>query len=192
MKKIIILFICFTTMALSGCNSENKVHEDQRMDDTKKVEALNEYNIYSGGILDSGYNWYSKYVYSFVDSLKDSGYKVNKAEYDGQIKKLEQKIYEIKNIDDNMVKKAYDYKLKDLVKDGSKDSQNDDYIHKKIESLKARIKDNKAKLISILESMKQGLELGEDGLYSKDDINKLHDIQINIIKEYDSDLKGKY
>lgn len=104
MKNKLLALILITSTLLAGC--KEKVYEDQRMGDSRKRAMKIEYNIYTANIIDSGYNWYSNFVNEFLESIKDSDYKVDPSFVESQIKKLEIKKKEVSDINTVYVKNA--------------------------------------------------------------------------------------
>lgn len=186
MKKIIVLLVCFSTVMLSGCKNE-EVTEDQRMADTRKVVATKEYNRYIENILDSGFNWYSQYVNTFLESIKPHNYSVDAQSVKLQLSKVEQKLNEVKNINVSSVKKAYDDTAKDLTKNDT-----DKEFIDSIEKDKAEIETNKKNMVSILKMIDENLKLGLDGSYSKEDLDKISKSQTKIIEIFDTKIKNNY
>ncbi len=182
MKKKLLALVFVTSIALTGC--KDKVYEDQRMGDSNKREAKMEYNMYTRNIADSGYNWYSRYVNDFVSSLKDNEYKVEAEAVKEQISKVEIKRKEIEHIDEMHVKKALDIISKDL----SVKEKNDKKFKKEIKKSKENVEKNKETMEKMLVSIEKALELGLDGSYDRNDLSKIKNTQVNLIKTYDEKL----
>lgn len=182
MKKKLIALIFVASTILTGCKDE--VTEDQRMGDSNKRELKIEYNMYTKNMVDSGYNWYSEYVNDFIDSLKDDGYKVDPKAVEEQIKKVEIKKEEISKINTKNVKKALDIIGDDL----SKTEEDDKKFEKDINTSKKNIDENRETMEKMLVSIEDALKLGLDGSYSTEDLSKIKNTQINLIKTYDERL----
>ena len=182
MKKKLLALVFVASVVLTGC--KDKVYEDQRMGDSNKREVKMEYNMYTRNIADSGYNWYSTYINDFVTPLKDSEYKVDPAAVKEQIKKVEMKRSEIEHINADHAKKALDIISDDL----SIKEKNDKKFKKEIEKSKEDIEKNKKTMDNMLISIENALKLGLDGSYSTEDLSKIKDTQVNLIKTYDEKL----
>lgn len=184
MKKKLFALIFVASIVMTGCN--DKVYEDQRMGDANKREVKMEYNIYTRNILDSGYNWYSTYVNDFIEPLKENGYKVSSADVRSQIEKVEMKKKEIENIKTKSVEDALDIVSDDL----AKKEKDDKKFEKDIDTSKKNINENKKTMVSMLDSIEDVLKLGLDGSYSPEDLAKIKELQISLIKTYDERLKN--
>ncbi|WP_101772868.1 hypothetical protein [Peptostreptococcus faecalis] len=184
MKKIFFTLVLLSSVALAGCKQE-EVYEDQRMSSSSDKEMKVEYNIYNEGIIDSGYNWYSNYVNSFISSIKDSGYSVDKSAVEDQVEKVNRKYKEISEINPQKVKSAIDKTEKDLSKNDSSDKTYKDEMKKS----KSKIENNIDTMKNILSDIENALKLGEDGKYDEFDLKKLEELQVQIIKIYDEKLK---
>ncbi len=183
MKNKLLALILITSTLLAGC--KEKVYEDQRMGDSRKRAMKIEYNIYTANIIDSGYNWYSNFVNEFLESIKDSDYKVDPSFVESQIKKLEIKKKEVSDINTVYVKNA----IENISEDISKGEKNDNIFKKKIKLSKENINKNKETMKNMLTSIEDALKLGLDGSYSEEDLAKIKDLQINLIKTYDEKLR---
>lgn len=190
MKKILVILLCVTSILIGGCSEDKdkKVHEDQRMGDSNKTAIINEYNIYVNSIIDSGYNWNCEYVHSYIESLKSSGYKVEQSSVKNQISKVDTKLEEVRNINISKVRKAYDYNLKDLLKNDTGDKE----LEEKVEFYKKEIGNNITEMEDILDIIKSSISLGNDGSYSANDLLEIKNNQIRIIKIFDNKLRGRY
>lgn len=183
MKGKLIALIMITSTLLAGC--KDKVYEDKRMGDANERAMKVEYNIYARNITDSGYNWYSDYIDSFVEPLNENGYKVEPSLVEKQIEKVEEKKNEVSNINSEKVKKALDKIALDI----SKKEKNDKSFSDGITSSKNKIDRNKKLMESMLDSIEDSLKLGMDGSYSNEDLSKIKNTQINLIKIYDEKLR---
>ncbi len=182
MKNKVLALLFATSVVLTGC--KDKVYEDRRMIDSNKREVKMEYNMYSQNIVDSAYNWYSRYVNDFIESLEDKNYKVDPQVVKEQIKKVQIKKAEISHINVKNAQKALDIVEKDLaVKE-----KDDKAFKKRIAESKKDIEKNKKTMEEMLTSIEDALKLGLDGSYSKDDLSKLEETQISLIKTYDEKL----
>lgn len=183
MKKLYLVLIIISTFILSSCGE--KVYEDQRMGNVEDKKLKLEYNIYNAAIIDSGYNWYTNYLNNFISSIKDEGYKVNNKIVRSQLEKVKVKKNEIDTLDQKMIKGAIDLIGKDL----SKNELDDKEYKKEISFSKSRVEKNILVLKNMLESIENGIKLGEDGSYNESDLKIIKEIQIHLINEYDKKLK---
>ncbi|MEG0249777.1 MAG: hypothetical protein RR561_03890 [Peptostreptococcus sp.] len=183
MKNKLLALILITSTLLVGC--KEKVYEDQRMGDSRERSMKIEYNIYTANIIDSGYNWYSNFVNEFLESIKDRDYKVDPSFVNSQIKKVEIKKKEVSDINTTYVKNAINKVSEDI----SKGEKNDKKFKKTIKSSKENINKNKDTMENMLVSIEDALKLGLDGSYNEEDLSKMKDLQINLIKTYDEKLR---
>lgn len=182
MKKKLLALVFVASVVLTGC--KDKVYEDQRMGDSNKREVKMEYNMYTRNMADSGYNWYTRYINDFIDSLKDKEYKVDPEAVKEQIKKVEIKREEISHINVKNAKKALDIISDDL----SVKEKDDKKFEKGIDKSKDNIEKNKKTMDEMLVSIEDALKLGLDGSYSTEDLSKIKNTQINLIKTYDEKI----
>lgn len=186
MKNKLLAMILITSTLLAGC--KEKVYEDQRMGDSRERSMKIEYNIYTANIIDSGYNWYSSFVNEFLESIKDNEYKVNPAFVESQINKVQIKKKEVSDINTTYVKNAINKVSEDI----SKGEKNDKNFKNKIKFSKENINKNKETMEDMLVAIEDALKLGLDGSYNEDDLSKIRDLQVNLIKTYDEKLRDNH
>lgn len=183
LRKSLTLVFISSFIFLSGCGKE--VFEDRRMSSQKDQGIELEYRIYNVALIDSGYNWYSEYLGNFISSLSEVDYKLNPKIVEKKIKDVETKKDQISSIDAKSVSKM----MSKVEKKMSEKEVNDPEFHNMMMENKSNIKNNIKYMDKILDLIKSGLELGLDGEYSKEDLQKINSIQLDIIKINDKNIK---
>ena len=182
MKRNIVSLVVLSMIFMVGCGE--KIDREQYIVSSDIKSYKVEYEFYNNSVVDSGYNWYNIYVGDLLRPIKDRDYKIEPDKVKEQIRIVSNKMEEVEGIDVKKVQKAIDVVIKDQSKNNIKDKKYDD----EMAMSKKKVPSNVKEMVTILDKIKNALELGLDGVFDENERSELEKIQKSIIEKYDRDL----
>ena len=180
MKRILLIF-AMMALVLSGCGKKEEVNNESEALTEERIEKIEETNdTFTDLRLESEIEWYNDYI----TPIKESNWKMSKTELESIIKQVNEKRNELNSIDENEIKQYLEYKYS-LFKETGEDLE----LKEQMENDANKIPDSLEGMKEILDIIEKDIELGLDGSFNSDDINKVESSFNEIIKTYEDKIQ---